>query len=72
MLTITREGQLIDRRWRLHVLTRVAAMGSIHFEVHRTHTPQFHAGVQHEEDILKGILAKVEMARSSRARLTRD
>jgi hypothetical protein len=33
-------------------------------EVHRTHTPQFRAGVQHEAEILKSVLQKLQKARS--------
>jgi len=40
------------------------ALGETRVEVHRTHTPQFRAGVQHEEGILKSILEKLQNAGS--------
>ncbi len=39
-------------------------VGETRVEVHRTHTPEFRAGVQHEEGILKSILVKAQNARS--------
>jgi hypothetical protein len=40
------------------------SLGETRVEVHRTHTPQFRAGVQNEEGILKSILGKLQNARS--------
>ncbi len=39
-------------------------LGETRVEVHRTHTPHFRSGVQHEEAILKNILGKLQKARS--------
>jgi len=39
-------------------------LGETRVEVHRTHTPEFRAGVQHEEAILKSILDKLQKAQS--------
>ncbi len=39
-------------------------LGETRVELHRTHTPKFRDEVQHEEEILKGVLEKLRCARS--------
>jgi hypothetical protein len=37
-----------------------SALGETRVEVHRTHTPEFRAGVQHSETILRGLIEKLK------------
>lgn len=39
-------------------------LGETRVELHRTHTPEFRNGVRHEAGILKGVLEKLQSARS--------
>jgi hypothetical protein len=39
------------------------SLGETRVEVHRTHTPDFRADVQREEQVLRGLLTKLSRSR---------
>jgi len=53
-LTLTND----ERDYLVRMLQK--ALEDVRVEVHRTHTPDFRAQVQNEEELVRGLLAKVK------------